>query len=138
MGEPCEPLIEDVTDEFEIELLDGYGGGTNSVIRLYRTDNADLGIGAEYRISNACSTDNPLLCDGVVGNPPAVFTYQFILDYDCAGGLVEMFDLNEDGVVSYADLVQWLVIHQDLNLDGESDDLDFLLLYAAIQYYNSL
>lgn len=129
--------IDDIASEFEIAQQNGTGGGVRSEIAPSRINNAELGIGVEYRVTNALG-EAPLLCDGVAGNPPAEFTYQFILDYDCAAGLVELFDLDEDGVVSYADLVAWLIIHEDLNLDGEADDLDFALLYAAITYYNSL
>lgn len=128
------PSIVDIASQFKMtyEIENNVG----SVIRVRRDDNANLGAQFEYRITPGAS---PPVCAGVLGSPEvAAFTYQVSFYFDCSEGLVELFDLNEDGVVDYADLLQWLIVQQDLNYDGAANDVDFQVLYAAIQYYNSL
>lgn len=127
---------EDITSDFSALTVDAGPESPNSVLQLSYTGQTDLGTRVEFQITEGA---NPPTCYGVFGEPEVLpFTYQCTVYFDCRTGLEDLFDLNEDGVVNYLDLLNWLIQNQDLNYDGGIDVIDFEVLYAAILYYENL
>lgn len=136
--------VPDISAEFEMRFVQD-GDLRRSKVSLRRQDLEDFGLKEEYQVrprlqsSQEYPNPTPPRCADVANEPVVQnFEYTFALLFDCRGGFEDLFDLDENGVVDYTDLLQWLMEQQDLNYDGASDDVDFQVLYAAIQYYNSL
>lgn len=74
---------------------------------------------------------------GVTSTPTVgTFTYQFAIVFDCRGGLLEVFDMNEDGILNYADIYAWLLENEDFDGDGP-DPEDLATLINAILAYQA-
>lgn len=136
----------DVSGDFNFRVVEDLTTHVRSIVRLTPLTAVTPNMaphffsGVEYRVRNAPAgpSTTPLRALGVAMSPVLTFDYRISTIFDCRGGFVDLFDLNEDGTVSYSDLLQWLQEQQDLNYDGNMDTIDFALLWQAIEYYNSL
>lgn len=64
--------------------------------------------------------------------------YRFTVWFDCRETLIGIFDMNEDTVLDYEDLVAWLLANADINFDGDINAIDFEDLLEAVEYFDGL
>lgn len=128
--------VPDTASDYKIQLE---GTGTDADRRtlvLTRDDDGPLGVDAEFQVSLK-SGQTALKSFGVTSTPTVgTFTYQFAIVFDCRGGLLEVFDMNEDGILNYADIYAWLLENEDFDGDGP-DPEDLATLINAILAYQA-
>ncbi len=128
--------ISDTASEYKLQLEGTTSVSSRTQLRFFRADAEDFYHGYEYRVSRK-NGQTALKCRGVTGTPVvADFAYTFAIFFDCRGGLVDVFDMDEDGILSYADIYAWMADQQDFNGDG-ADQNDLATLIQAILDYEA-
>lgn len=105
LGDPGIGEWVNVSGDYDFQVVAAPTTHVRSIVRLTPHTAPHFGAGVEYRVTNAlilpppAPATTPLRALGVAMSPVLTFDYRFSTIFDCRGGLVDLFDLNEDGTV---------------------------------------